>query len=590
MKNTKNNMNRKHCGKVFLIMLGMVAAGMLFAACGKESKGGGSITLSDDGITFSGSGATVKKSKITINKGGTYNVSGSISDGQIVVNSDKDVKLVLEGADITNESEEAIFVKNGNVTIDVKDENSITNGDKDTYDKIISDSSKNNKDNKSSDDDKDSDDEKAAHAAIYSKDKLKITGSGTLNVNGYINNGIQSKGKMTVDVGKLNVNSSNHGLKSKKNVIVNSGNITITCAQDGIHSNDEITINDGEIVINATDDGIHAGNTLVIEKGTIDIQKCNEGLEAVDITVNSGDINIIAEDDGINACGGKNAFGQGDKAGGNPGNNEKNAGGVMTPGNMPDGERPALPEGETMPELSEGETMPERPDGERPELPEDGNMPDGERPALPEGETMPDKSEDETIAEADKGNESDKSEDSDESPVFTMNGGKIYIQSGGDGIDSNGDIYINDGEVTIDAPVRGADSAIDYGIENGGKAVVNAGTVIGLGTSAMAEEFEGDSSKQCSFTYVMDSQISAGTEISISDSSGNVIATFTTKNGCDCIQYSSDKLKKGETYTIMAGDTTGTIEQTDTAVTNNTKNNAGNNQQKNGRRFSDKSV
>lgn len=550
MKNTKNNMNRKHCGKVFLIMLGMVAAGMLFAACGKESKGGGSITLSDDGITFSGSGATVKKSKITINKGGTYNVSGSISDGQIVVNSDKDVKLVLEGADITNESEEAIFVKNGNVTIDVKDENSITNGDKDTYDKIISDSSKNNKDNKSSDDDKDSDDEKAAHAAIYSKDKLKITGSGTLNVNGYINNGIQSKGKMTVDVGKLNVNSSNHGLKSKKNVIVNSGNITITCAQDGIHSNDEITINDGEFVINATDDGIHADNTLVIEKGTIDIQKCNEGLEAVDITVNSGDINIIAEDDGINACGGKNAFGQGDKAGGNPGNNEKNAGGVMTP----------------------------------------GNMPDGERPALPEGETMPDKSEDETIAEVDKGNESDKSEDSDESPVFTMNGGKIYIQSGGDGIDSNGDIYINDGEVTIDAPVRGADSAIDYGIENGGKAVVNAGTVIGLGTSAMAEEFEGDSSKQCSFTYVMDSQISAGTEISISDSSGNVIATFTTKNGCDCIQYSSDKLKKGETYTIMAGDTTGTIEQTDTAVTNNTKNNAGNNQQKNGRRFSDKSV
>lgn len=564
MKNTKNNMNRKHCGKVFLIMLGMVAAGMLFAACGKESKGGGSITLSDDEITFSGSGATVKKSKITINKGGTYNVSGNISDGQIVVNSDKDVKLVLEGADITNESEEAIFVKNGNVTIDVKDENSITNGDKDTYDKIISDSSKNNKDNKSSDDDKDSDDEKAAHAAIYSKDKLKITGSGTLNVNGYINNGIQSKGKLTVDVGKLNINSSNHGLKSKKNVIVNSGNITITCAQDGIHSNDEITINDGEFVINANDDGIHADNTLVIEKGTIDIQKCNEGLEAVDITVNSGDINIIAEDDGINACGGKNAFGQGDKAGGNPGNNEKNADGVMTPGNMPDGERP--------------------------ELPEDGNMPDGERPALQEGETMPDKSEDETIAEADKGNEPDKSEDSDESPVFTMNGGKIYIQSGGDGIDSNGDIYINDGEVTIDAPVRGADSAIDYGIENGGKAVVNAGTVIGLGTSAMAEEFEGDSSKQCSFTYVMDSQISAGTEISISDSSGNVIATFTTKNGCDCIQYSSDKLKKGETYTIMAGDTTGTIEQTDTAVTNNTKNNAGNNQQKKGRRFSDKSV
>ena len=116
-----------------------------------------------------------------------------------------------------------------------------------------------------------------------------------------------------------------------------------------------------------------------------------------------------------------------------------------------------------------------------------------------------------------------------------MNGGKIHIKSGGDGIDSNGDMYINGGEVTVESPASGADSAFDYASENGNKAVINGGTIIGLGSSSMAEEFDSDSSKQCAFTYVMGSQISAGTEIKITDSAGNEIASFTTQNGCNCI-------------------------------------------------------
>ena len=499
-----------YSNKKMLTVIGIMTAGVLMAGCGsQESTGGGSITLSGSNIAFEGEGATVKGSEITISKGGTYNITGNLSDGQINVNSKKDVTLVLDGVNITNEDEEAIHIKNGDVTIEMKNENSITNGSEESYNTAIS----SNVSNDTSDSDDTSDSEDKVHTAIYAADDLTITGSGTLNVNGYINNGIHAKGKLSVGVDTLNVKASNHGIKSKENVVIESGAIDVVCANDGVHSNDEISINDGEIVINANDDGIHADNKLVVNNGTIDIQKCNEGLEAIDITVNDGDINIVSDDDGINACGGTSNFGKGGGRAG--GGFDRDKAGKMTPGNMPQNK--------------------------------------GERPTMAEGETPP----------------ADMAE-GDATPLFTMNGGKIHIKSGGDGIDTNGDMYINGGEVTVESPASGADSAFDYASENGNKAVINGGTIIGLGSSSMAEEFDSYSSKQCAFTYVMGSQISAGTEIKIIDSAGNEIASFTTQNGCNCIQFSSDKLKEGDTYTITAGSVSGTIEQSTVAVTNNT--------------------
>src|SRR4029079_4656382 len=68
-----------------------------------KKSGATTVKLADGSSKVKGAGATVKGDVVTITKAGTYLLSGSLSDGQVTVNSvgDGKVKLVLEGADIT---------------------------------------------------------------------------------------------------------------------------------------------------------------------------------------------------------------------------------------------------------------------------------------------------------------------------------------------------------------------------------------------------------------------------------------------------------------------------------------------------------
>ena len=60
------------------------------------------ITLSGGSATVSGGSAEISGSEIIITGGGVYAVSGTLSDGSIVVNApDEEVTLVLDGADIS---------------------------------------------------------------------------------------------------------------------------------------------------------------------------------------------------------------------------------------------------------------------------------------------------------------------------------------------------------------------------------------------------------------------------------------------------------------------------------------------------------
>ena len=63
----------------------------------------------------SGEGATVADQVVTITAAGTYVVSGTLTDGQLVVNVGKEdkVHLILDGVDITNTSGPAIDIEQG---------------------------------------------------------------------------------------------------------------------------------------------------------------------------------------------------------------------------------------------------------------------------------------------------------------------------------------------------------------------------------------------------------------------------------------------------------------------------------------------
>ncbi len=145
----------------------------------------------------------------------------------------------------------------------------------------------------------------------------------------------------------------------------------------------------------------------------------------------------------------------------------------------------------------------------------------------------------------------------DENAYIHIYGGVININANGDGIDSNGSLYVDGGEITVAGPTNDGNGPLD----KGGDALISGGTVIAVGSSGMAETFSSDS-EQYSVKYGFESTLSAGTEIVITDSNGEVLLDYTLTKDASSLVYSSEALTKGE-YTITAGDFTDTITVSD---------------------------
>lgn len=77
------------------------------------------IQLNGTTIQVDGKGANASGSTLTITDGGSYVLSGTLTDGQILVEAgDKDtVRLILNGVEITNQDNAVIYSKSSQKTI-----------------------------------------------------------------------------------------------------------------------------------------------------------------------------------------------------------------------------------------------------------------------------------------------------------------------------------------------------------------------------------------------------------------------------------------------------------------------------------------
>jgi uncharacterized lipoprotein YmbA len=118
--------------KKLTILITALALAMccLLAGCGSTQTSSATISLNGDSATVTGSGAAADGSKVTISSPGTYEVTGTLTDGQLVVNTDGAVTINLNNASITNTEDDAIHVKSGTVTVNLADgtQNTLTSG------------------------------------------------------------------------------------------------------------------------------------------------------------------------------------------------------------------------------------------------------------------------------------------------------------------------------------------------------------------------------------------------------------------------------------------------------------------------------
>ena len=308
--------------------------------------------------------------------------------------------------------------------------------------------------------------------------------------------------------------TSTKGIKSDGALYVNGGTYTINSADDSFHSNSDVTINDGTYTISSGDDGIHADSALLVNGGTITVTESYEGLEGLNITINDGKIDITASDDGMNAAGGNDASG----FGGRGGDGFK---GMQAPDS-------ARKSNDTSDNTSDNT---QKPDDTSDTAQTTGNI---------------------TVAAQKSGSTSDTAQDTDTASEDEMwmviNGGYVHVLAGGDGLDSNGDLTINGGEVYVDGPSDNGNSAIDYGDKS--SVYINGGTVVAVGSGGMAEDVSSDSKQQVAFVK-LDSQVNAG-DVILKDAAGNEIISYTVQKKYDCVIISTADLQAGQTYILSA--------------------------------------
>lgn len=464
------------------------------------------ITLNGSSAVVSGSGVNISGSTVTITSAGTYIISGSLSDGQIVIaasDSDK-VQLVLNNAEINCNTSAAIYVKSADkvfVTLPAGTTNSLGGGTE--YVQT---------------------DDNTVDGVIFSKSDLTLNGTGTLKIDADYRHGIVTKdtlcitggtyvidavktclagkdgikildGSFTLTAGSKGLNSGNDDDAKEGSIYIAGGTFTIKSEDDSIHADGSCIIAGGTYTIAAGDDGIHANYDTVITDGSITITDSYEGIEGRRITVSGGTINLTASDDGINAA----------------------TGGSSDEQRMPGGQ------------LGEfggfGRQKGADVQSQEMQMPQDGQQPQ------------------EMQAPASRSA-------SDDDVYIKITGGTITVNAGGDGIDSNGNLYITGGTVYVAGPTSNGDGALDYEEE----ASITGGTLIAAGSSGMAQGM-GSNSTQCSMLVNLSETIAAGSVISLKDSSGNVLISWTSPKQFSSVVISTAELAQGSTYALVTGDT-----------------------------------
>ncbi|MEI3061459.1 MAG: carbohydrate-binding domain-containing protein [Oscillospiraceae bacterium] len=458
---------------------------------------------------------------ITLTEAGDYVLSGTLTDGSVIINAPEDAKLhlILNGAHIASQSAAALYVISADkvfVTLTDGSENGIS---------AAGDSAE--------------DDYANVDAAIFARCDISFNGSGSLSVSSAKGRGIVSKDDLVFTGGSYMIQAANHGISGKDSIRIADGSFDLSSGNDACHCSGDFDFLAGSMEISAADDGVHSDAALSVSGGSITISLCYDGLEGVTVDISGGMIDITSSDDGINA-----ANGSSDSAhDGTDGTPAESAGGVTDMS----GDPPEKPDGDSAPDMScagmrrpDGGTPPEKLDGSGDTGTASGSTP--EAPAdMPEAPTnMP----------GGMGGGFGGGDDlfaADSSCLVTISGGTVRINAQGDGIDSNDDLVISGGEVYISGPRNGGDGALDYN----GSGTISGGIVVACDMGGMSQNFSDGS--QCSAMI----SLNGSGEIRLTDASGNVLLSYTPADDYSCIVVSCPELSEGSEYTLSYGSASG---------------------------------
>ena len=475
------------------------------------------IILAGSQGTISDTTRGTSGSEVKITSKGVYHVVGTSENVTIRIadeNESGNVYLILDNVTMTNTSVPCVYVEHADkVILQCVGANTMTFGA----------------------DDADLD------GAVYAKDDLTVNGSGSLEIDSTLN-GIVAKNDLKLLDATVDVDAKAVGIKADDSVRVSGAALIVKSGRDGIQVNNSdgdsfLYFESGSATVTAGYDGIDVGTDadafygyISILGGTMNVTSGggSENPKSSDtsqkgikcdgsIIIGDAELNISSADDAVSS-----------------GYNVEINGGAATLSSSDDGVH-----SENILTISGGvvSVMKSYEGLEAYEI----NITGGDISinASDDGINVgggSDSSSDEAVP----------SSWSSANGALTISGGTLYVNANGDGLDSNGSIEITDGFVIIEGASGGKNSAIDKGDSNDSVASITGGTVLAIGSSEAARNF--DAGTQCSALLGLSG--SKGDEISVGDGSG---FTFTATKSFSCVVYSSPSLSQGSKYTVTAG-------------------------------------
>lgn len=149
---------------------------------------------------------------------------------------------------------------------------------------------------------------------------------------------------------------------------------------------------------------------------------------------------------------------------------------------------------------------------------------------------------------------------------ITISSGNIAINASGDGIDANGDLTVTGGTTYVSGSENGGNSALDYS----GDAKITGGTFVAVGMSEMSQNF-GDKSTQGVIMINKDNTQKKGAKISLKDSSGKELVSYTSKKSFNSVLVSCKGIEKGSSYTMSIGDEYSAVQMSSLVYSEGTK-------------------
>lgn len=456
-------------------------------------------------VTLTGSGATTTSSKVmvsgavvTVTGAGTYQFTGSLTNGRIVVNTTETgiVRLILNGATVTNSTTaplqivaatEVMVVVNAGTTNQLTD--ALAN---------------------------------PVGAALFSQANLTITGTGSLTVRGNAADAIASEGGLVIDSASITANAVDEGVRGENYLYVNSGTLNVTTTSgDGLKSDNETTATMGYVAllggtttVTAGGDGVSGATDVVTAGGVLRVTATGKGVKAgVRNVISDGQVTVTATDDGVHSDaavvidGGTTTISTGDDGVHAETTLDIAAGGVTVTRSL---------EGlEALKLTVSGGTVT-------------------------------------TTASDDSLNASEEGLDEfavSPNAFIRVTGGTVVADGGTDGLDSNGTIQLVGGTVVVaGSATRGGGEG---GLDSNGALTITGGTVLSTGISATTSRLPSSGQGWVSVTFSTNQ--AAGTIVHLATTSGAQIAAFRSTKAFRGVVFSSNQITRGQSYRVYTG-------------------------------------